>query len=70
MSLSNGTLLKRKEKYFDRDRLESHTVTRFVLALIFDKCPIYTHDGVSVKFSTNSHETYYSAVLNTYIFGK
>ncbi len=23
----------------------------------FNKCPIYTHDGASAKFSTNSHET-------------
>jgi hypothetical protein len=22
----------------------------------FNKCPIYTHDGASAKFSTNSHE--------------
>jgi hypothetical protein len=27
---------------------------------IFNKCPFYTHDGTSVKFSTNSHETDYS----------
>ncbi len=27
---------------------------------IFNKCPIYTHDGASAKFSTNSHETVYS----------
>jgi hypothetical protein len=26
------------------------------------KCPIYSHDGASNKFSTNSHETDYSAV--------
>ncbi len=25
-----------------------------------NKCPIYTHDGASAKFSTNSHETDYS----------
>ncbi len=24
---------------------------------IFNKCIIYTHDGASAKFSTNSHET-------------
>ncbi len=24
---------------------------------IFNKCPIYTHDGASAKFSSNSHET-------------
>ncbi len=27
---------------------------------IFNKCPIYTYDGASGKFSTNSHETDYS----------
>ncbi len=27
---------------------------------IFSKCPIYTHAGASVKFSTNSHEKDYS----------
>jgi hypothetical protein len=30
----------------------------------FKKCPIYTHDGASAKFSTNSHETDYSVDLN------
>ncbi len=24
---------------------------------IFNKCPIYTNDGASAKFITNSHET-------------
>ncbi len=24
---------------------------------IFNRCPIYTHDGASAKFSTNSQET-------------
>ncbi len=24
---------------------------------IFSKCPIYTHDGASANFSTNSQET-------------
>jgi hypothetical protein len=28
----------------------------------FNKCPLYTHDGASAKFSTNSHETDYSVV--------
>ncbi len=28
----------------------------------FNKCPIYTHDGASAKFSTNSHKTDNSAV--------
>ncbi len=27
----------------------------------FKECPIYTHDGASAKFSTNSHEMDYSA---------
>ncbi len=26
----------------------------------FNKCPIYTDDGASAKFSTNSHEKNYS----------
>jgi hypothetical protein len=26
----------------------------------FNNCSIYTHDGASAKFSTNSHETDYS----------
>ncbi len=30
---------------------------------IFNKRPIYTHAGASAKFSTNSHETDYSAVI-------
>ncbi len=34
---------------------------------IFNKGPIYIHDGASAKFTTNSHETDYS-VLN-YIIG-
>ncbi len=29
---------------------------------IFKKCPSYTHDGASAKFSTNSLETDYSVV--------
>jgi hypothetical protein len=28
----------------------------------FNKCPIYTHDGASAKFSTNSQEKDNSAV--------
>ncbi len=31
---------------------------------IFNKCPIYTHDDASAKFSTNSHETAYSVVIS------
>ena len=30
----------------------------------FNKCPIYSHDGASAKFSTNSHETDNSAAAN------
>jgi hypothetical protein len=35
----------------------------------FNKCPIYTHDGASAKFSTNSHETdnSVSAVFREYL---
>jgi hypothetical protein len=29
---------------------------------IFSKCSIYTHEGASAKFSTNSHKTNNSAV--------
>ncbi len=31
---------------------------------IFNKCLIYTHDGASAKFRTNSQETDYSVDLN------
>ncbi len=31
---------------------------------IFNKCPIYTHDGASTKFSSNSHETDYCVGQN------
>ncbi len=31
---------------------------------IFNKWPIYTHDGASAKFSTNSQETDYSVARN------
>jgi hypothetical protein len=47
----NGLLVEAKMCIFT---LES---TQF----IFNKCPNYTHDGASAKFSTNSHETDYSA---------
>jgi hypothetical protein len=30
----------------------------------FSKCPIYTHDGASANFSTNSHERDNSVYLN------
>jgi hypothetical protein len=36
---------------------------------IFSKCPIYTHDGVSAKFRTNSQETDYS-VETLYLSGQ
>jgi hypothetical protein len=50
----NGTLVEAKMWTFT---LES---THF----IFNKCPIYTHDGASSKFSTNSEETDYSAAFS------
>ncbi len=34
---------------------------------IFNRCPIYTHDCASAKFSTISHETDYSARLRLYV---
>ncbi len=49
----NGTLAEAKACTFT---LES---THF----IFNKCPIYTHDGASAKFSTNSLGMDYSAVI-------
>ncbi len=52
----NGTLVEAKLCTF---ALES---THF----IFNKCPIYTHDGASAKFSTNSHETDYSLQYYTF----
>ncbi len=45
----NGTLVEAKMSTFT---LES---THF----IFNKCPVYAHDGASAKFSTNSHGTDY-----------
>jgi hypothetical protein len=49
----NGTLVEAKLCTFT---FES---THF----IFNKCPIYTHDDASAKFSTNSHVTDYSVSL-------
>ncbi len=46
----NGTLVEDKMCTFT---LESKH-------FIFNKCPIYTHDGASAKFSTNLQETDYS----------
>jgi hypothetical protein len=54
----HGTLLEAKMFTFT---LES---THF----IFNMCPIYTHDGASAKFSTNSHETDYSVGLEQTIY--
>ncbi len=33
---------------------------------LFNRCPNYTHDGASAKFSNNSHKTDYSAALCKY----
>ncbi len=33
----------------------------------FNKCLIYTHDGASAKFSTNSHETDNSAYRKLHV---
>jgi hypothetical protein len=53
----NGTLVEDKMRRFKGECAH----------FIFYKCLIYTHDGVSAKFSTNSHETDYSvAWLNLF----
>jgi hypothetical protein len=49
----NGTLVDAKMCIFT---LESKY-------FFFNKCPIYNHDDASAKFSTNSHETDYSAYM-------
>ncbi len=49
----NGTLVEAKMWTFTLE------FTHF----IFNKCPIYTHDGASSKFSNNSQETDYSVIL-------
>ncbi len=57
----NGTLVEDKMRRF-----------KGVCAhFIFNKGPIYNHDGPSAKFTTNSHETDYSVVsLSIYLIGK
>ncbi len=50
----NGTLVEAK----------MWTFTLEYMHFIFNKCPIYTHDNASAKFSTNSHGTDYSANAN------
>jgi hypothetical protein len=47
----NGTLVEDK----------MCTFTLEYMHFVFNQCPIYTHDGASAKFSTNSHKTDYSA---------
>jgi hypothetical protein len=48
----NGTLVEEKMRRFEGECAD----------LSFNKCPIYTLDSASAKFSTNSHETDNSAV--------
>jgi hypothetical protein len=43
----NGTLVEDKMRRFKGECAH----------FSFNKCPIYTHDSASVKFSTHSHET-------------
>ncbi len=43
----NGTLVEDKMRRFKGECAH----------FSFNKCPIYTHDGASAKFSTNSDET-------------
>ncbi len=49
----NGTLEEYKKHRFKRECAN----------FSFNKCPIYTHDDASAKFSTNSHERDNSADL-------
>jgi hypothetical protein len=49
----NGTLVEDKMRRF-KSECEHFS---------FNKCPIYTHDGASAKFNTNSHETDNSVVI-------
>jgi hypothetical protein len=49
---ANGTLFEDKMR----------TCKSECAQLSFSKCPIDTHGGAGAKFSTNSHETGYSAV--------
>jgi hypothetical protein len=49
----NGTLVEHKMRRFKGECAH----------FVFNKYPIYTHDGASAKFSTNSHETDYSVAL-------
>ncbi len=43
----NGTLVEDKMRGFNGECAH----------FSFNKCPIYSHDGASAKFSTNSQET-------------
>jgi hypothetical protein len=47
----NGTLVEDKMRRFKSEYAHFR----------FNKCPIYTHDGASAKYSTNSQETNNSA---------
>ncbi len=38
-------------------KLVEDKIRRIKCAFYFNNCPIYTQDGASAKFSTNSHET-------------
>ncbi len=56
----NGTLVEDKMRRFKGEWGQ----------FSFNKCPFYTHDGASAKFSTNSHETDYMAMSVEIILGK
>jgi hypothetical protein len=58
----NGTLVEDKMRYFQDECAQ----------FSFNKCPIYTHDGASAKFSTNSHEIVNSVLesCTVYILGQ
>ncbi len=53
----NGTLVEDKMRRFKDERAH----------FSFNKCPIYTHNGASAKFGTNSHETDNSAYSGLHV---
>ncbi len=53
----NGTLVEDKMRRFKGECAH----------FSFNKCSIYTHDGASAKFNTNSHETDNSALQSSTI---
>ncbi len=51
------------------DEAKMFTFTLESTHFIFNKYPIYNHDGASAKFSTNSYKTDYSVYINYTLSG-